>query len=92
MNRLIREVPLYDAQQFAEIELSEQTRALLEQNPQRGEAPVRLNRHFLAAAYPQELAAPAAQPGRRVLATHLPERKLRNVRKFCLIEQMSYPW
>lgn len=61
LNRLIQTVTLYDAEQFAEIERSEQTQALLEQKPQRGEDLVRLNRHLLAAAYPYEVAAPDAQ-------------------------------
>lgn len=62
LNRLLRAQPLYDAEQFAEIELSEQTRALLEQKPQRGDALMRLNLRLLAAAYPYEVAAPDAQP------------------------------
>ena len=62
LNRLIQTVMLYDAEQFAEIELSEQIQALLEQKPQRGDTLMRLNRRLLAAAYPYEVAAPDAQP------------------------------
>ncbi len=62
VNRLIQTETLYDAQQFSEIELNEQTRALLEQHPQSGDDFIRLNRFLLAAAYPHEVAAPDAQP------------------------------
>lgn len=57
LNRLLQVDSLYDAQRFADIELSEQTQALLTQNPQSGEALVRLNRCLLADAYPYELAS-----------------------------------
>ena len=57
LNRLLQAGPLYDAQLFADIELSEQTQALIAQNPQSGEALVRLNRSLLADAYPYELAS-----------------------------------
>ena len=56
LNRLLQAGPLYDAQVFADIELSEQTQTLLAQNPKSGEALVRLNRSLLAAVYPYELA------------------------------------
>ncbi len=59
LNRLLQAGLLYDAQSFADIELSEQTLALLAQNPQSGEVLVRLNRFLLADAYPHELASPA---------------------------------
>ena len=59
LNRLLQVGSLYDAQRFADIELSEQTQALLTQNPQSGEALVRLNRCLLADAYPYELASPS---------------------------------
>ena len=58
MNRLLQAGPIYDSQSFADIELSEQTQAILAQNPQSGEALVRLNRFLLADAYPYELASP----------------------------------
>ena len=61
LNRLLQAGPLYDAQLFADIELSEETQALIAQNPKSGEALVRLNRFLLAAAYPYELAAPIEQ-------------------------------
>ena len=57
LNRLLRVDSLYDVQRFADIELSEQTQTLLTQNPQSGEALVRLNRCLLADAYPYELAS-----------------------------------
>lgn len=55
LNRLLQVDSLYDAQRFADIELSEQTQTLLAQNPKSGEALVRLNRCLLADAYPYEL-------------------------------------
>ncbi|MCY4552068.1 MAG: hypothetical protein OXC79_00225, partial [Candidatus Poribacteria bacterium] len=61
LNRLLQAGSLYDAQVFADIELSEGTQALIAQNPKDGEALVRLNRSLLAAAYPYELAALSAQ-------------------------------
>lgn len=61
LNRLLQTSALYDAQTFADIELSEQTQALVAQNPQNGEALVRLNRYLLADAYPHELASLSAQ-------------------------------
>ena len=57
LNQLLQVKSLYDAQRFAGIELSEQTQTLLTQNPQSGEALVRLNRCLLADAYPYELAS-----------------------------------
>ena len=57
LNQLLQMDSLYDAQRFADIELSEQTQALLTQNPQSGEALMRLNRCLLADAYPYELAS-----------------------------------
>ena len=57
LNRLLQAGPLYDAQVFADIELSEQTEALLAQNPKGGEALVRLNRSLLSDVYPHELAS-----------------------------------
>ena len=57
LNRLLEARPLYDAQLFADIELSEQTQVLVAQNPQNGEALVRLNRLLLSDVYPYELAA-----------------------------------
>ena len=57
LNRLLQGDSLYDEQRFANIELSEQTQALLTQNPQSGEALMRLNRCLLSDAYPYELAS-----------------------------------
>ena len=59
LNRLIQAAPLYDTQHLANIELSEQTRELLERNPQSGEDLIRLNRFLLADVYPYELASPS---------------------------------
>ncbi|MYB95685.1 hypothetical protein F4054_13590 [Candidatus Poribacteria bacterium] len=61
LNRLLQAGPLYDAQAFADIELSEETQALIAQNPKSGEALVRLNRWLLADTYPYELASLSAQ-------------------------------
>ena len=58
LNRLLQASSVYDAGSFAEIELSEQTDGLLAQNPQSGEALVRLNRVLLSDAYPHEIASP----------------------------------
>lgn len=57
LNRLLQVGSLYDAQRFATVELSEQTQALIAENPQSGEALVRLNRSLLVDAYPYELAS-----------------------------------
>ena len=57
LNRLLKTGPLYDAQRFADIQLSEETQELVSQNPQSGEALVRLNRLLLSDVYPYELAA-----------------------------------
>ncbi len=64
LNRLLQAGPLYDAQVFADIELSEETQVLLAQNPKSGDALVRLNRSLLADVYPHELASLSA--GKRV--------------------------
>ena len=47
--------PIYDADSFTDIELSEQSQELLTQNSKSGETLVRLNRSLLADAYPYEL-------------------------------------
>lgn len=59
LNRLLQIPSLYDAQHLTNIKLNEQTQELLAQNPQSGEALVRLNRFVLADLYPYELASPA---------------------------------
>ena len=61
LNQLLQGGSLYDAQRFANIELSEQTQALIAENPKSGEAVVRLNRFLLADAYPHELASLSEQ-------------------------------
>lgn len=58
LNRLLEAGPLYDAESFADIELSEQTEELLAQSPESGEVLVRLNRLLLSDAYPHEVASP----------------------------------
>ena len=58
LNRLLEAGRLYDAESFADIELSEQSQEFLAQNPQSGEALVRLNRLLLSDAYPHEVASP----------------------------------
>ena len=58
LNKILQAGPLYDAESFAEIELSEQTDELLAQNPQSGEALMRLNRLLLSDAYPHEVVSP----------------------------------
>ena len=58
LNKILQAGPLYDAESFADIELSEQTSELLAQDPQSGEALVRLNRLLLSDAYPHEVASP----------------------------------
>ena len=59
LNRLLQASLLYDAQSLGNIKLSKQTQELLAQNPQNGEALVRLNRFVLADVYPYELATPS---------------------------------
>ncbi len=55
LNKILQAGPLYDAESFADIELSEQTDGLFTQSPQSGEALVRLNRLLLSDAYPHEV-------------------------------------
>ena len=57
LNRRIQLGPLYDAQIFADVKLSEGAQALIAQNPQSGETLVHLNRMLLSDAYPHELAS-----------------------------------
>ena len=61
LNQLLQMGSLYDAQRFADIKLSEQTQALIAENPQSEEALMRLNRSLLADVYPYELASLSAQ-------------------------------
>jgi len=56
LNRVVESAPLYDAQRFSKVKLTDRTRRLAEQNPQ-GEDLVRLNRLLLEEAYPQGIAA-----------------------------------
>ena len=61
LNRRIQAGSLYDAQIFADIELSESTQALIAQNPKSGDALVRLNRFLLSDVFPSELASLSEQ-------------------------------
>ncbi len=61
LNRLLQAGSLYHAQSFTDIQLSEQTQTLIAQNPQSGEALVRLNRFLLSDAYPYELTSLSEQ-------------------------------
>ena len=61
LNQLLEAGPLYDAQLFADIQLSEETQKLVAQNPKSGEALVRLNRLLLSDVYPYELAPLSAE-------------------------------
>ena len=61
LNQLLQGGSLYDAQRFANIELSELTQALIAENPKSGEALARLNRHLLVDTYPHELASLSEQ-------------------------------
>ena len=58
LNRLLQVGPLYDAESFTDIKLSEPTQEILAQNPQNREALIRLNRFLLTDAYPYELTSP----------------------------------
>jgi len=55
LNRLIEGDCLYEKQRFAQVELAEETRTLIEENPQ-GEVLILLNRWLLEDAYPHEMA------------------------------------
>ncbi len=59
LNRLLQTESFYNAPNFSGIQLSEQTQALISENPKSGEALRRLNRSLLADAYPYELASPS---------------------------------
>ena len=61
LNQLLQAGSLYEAQRFANVELSEQTQTLIGQASQSGKALVRLNRCLLADAYPYELASLSGQ-------------------------------
>ena len=82
LNRLLQAGSLYDAKNFDKIELSKETQARLTQDPQSGDALVRLNRFLLADAYPHELASPtekqtdANAKGVEICRTHLRQIKL----------------
>jgi len=55
LNRLIQVGPLYDAESFANIKLSERTLEFLAQNPESGDSLIHLDRLLLTDAYPYEL-------------------------------------
>ena len=60
LNRLIQAESLYDKERFAQVELSEPTLKLLEQEP--GEEYLHLNRLLLSDAYPDELERISFEP------------------------------
>jgi tetratricopeptide (TPR) repeat protein len=55
LNRLLEAGPIYDADRFARVKISEYLRQFIAQNPQ-GDTRIRLNRLLLEAAYPDEIA------------------------------------
>lgn len=84
LNRLIQAGSLYDAQVFTDIQLSERTQAHIAQNPQDGEALVRLNRFLLADAYPYELASPLEeQPSQYSKGIEVCRENLREIKLAC---------
>ncbi len=58
LNRCLQVGPLYDAESFADIRLSEWTQEFLAQNPESGDSLIHLNRLLLTDAYPYELTSP----------------------------------
>lgn len=61
LNRRLQAGPLYDAESFADIRLSEGTQEFLAQNPESGDSLIHLNRFLLTDAYPYELTSPIKQ-------------------------------
>jgi formylglycine-generating enzyme required for sulfatase activity len=61
LDRIIHKGPIYTAQRFASVELSEQTSDLLKQKPE-GENLIRLNRTLLHETYPKEIAKSDSDP------------------------------
>ncbi len=61
LNLLLQTGSLYDAELFADVELSQQTQALIAEDPKNGKALMRLKRSLLADAYPYELASLSEQ-------------------------------
>jgi tetratricopeptide (TPR) repeat protein len=55
LNRLLEAGPIYDADRFAQVKISDYLRQFIAQNPQ-GDTRIRLNRLLLEAAYPDEMA------------------------------------
>jgi tetratricopeptide (TPR) repeat protein len=55
LNRLLEAGPIYDANRFAQVKLSDYLKQFLAQNPQ-GYTRIRLNRLLLESAYPDEIA------------------------------------
>ena len=58
LNRLLQAGPIYDAESFTDIRLSEWTQEFLAQNPESGDSLIHLNRLLLTDAYPYELTSP----------------------------------
>ena len=55
LNRLLEAGPIYDANRFAQVKITDYLQQFLAQNPQ-GNTRIRLNRLLLEAAYPDEIA------------------------------------
>lgn len=84
LNRLLQTSSLYNAQNFEGIQLSEQTQAHIVENPQSGEALVRLNRLLLADAFPDELASPSEkQTSPHPAGIELCRENLRQIKLAC---------
>ena len=84
LNRLMQAGSLYDAQVFTDIQLSELTQALIAQNPQDGEALIRLNRSLLADVYPYELASLSdQQPSQYAKGIEVCRENLRQIKLAC---------
>ena len=80
LNRLIQAGSLYDAQVFADIQLSEQTQAHIAQNPKNGEVLIHLNRSLLADVYPYELASLDQQPSQHSKGIEACRENLRQIK------------
>ena len=55
LNRLLEAGPIYEADRFAQVKISDYLQQFIAQNPQ-GDTRVRLNRLLLEAAYPEDIA------------------------------------
>ncbi|HEY0606882.1 MAG TPA: phage tail protein [Herpetosiphonaceae bacterium] len=66
LNRLIQRDDLYTAKRFAHVQLPQEIRTLLDQQPQ-GQERIRLNRRLLEAAFPLALASSQELPFERLI-------------------------